>query len=204
MTFLIFVVLKTWFIWHFFKATVFFTTVYLSQIQLHFWICVWCSANISRDVSVVRRVNGGSCEGCSIHECSAQSILTSTMSRLLSPRHKGKIHVESGEVRSGNHRAPPVVRPHCPAAQHTISCEAQTAQQSMRAHQADPDSGYAKPERGWSTEAAEPKLAGLPWMGDSCPWCRAARPDDAGASGTGTWNQIKVRWNTVPPHNLKY
>lgn len=78
-----------------------------------------------------------------------QSLLTSTMSRLVSPRHRGKIHVASGEVRSGNHRAPPVVRPHCAAAQHTISCEPQTgAQESVHAYQVGSDSGFAEPERG--------------------------------------------------------
>lgn len=36
--------------------------------------------------------------------------LTSTMSRLVNPTQTGRIQVESGNVRSGNHRVPPVTR----------------------------------------------------------------------------------------------
>lgn len=129
--------------------------------------------------------------GCFNYDCSACSSAhsrpTSTMSRLVSPRHMGKIQVESGEVRSWNHRAPPVARAACTAAQHTVrSDHGTTARESVEAYQAHLDSGSAEPERGWSTEAAGPKPAGLPWTGDSCPWCRAVRPGDAGSSGTGT------------------
>ncbi|XP_037097570.1 fibrinogen C domain-containing protein 1-like [Syngnathus acus] len=35
---------------------------------------------------------------------------TSTMNRLVSPRASGRSHVESGDVRSGNHRVPPVAK----------------------------------------------------------------------------------------------
>lgn len=63
---------------------------------------------------------------------------TSTMSRLVSPRHTGKIQVESGEVRSGNHRAPPAARAACSAAQHTVSsgqgARAQGPVHAYRAH----------------------------------------------------------------------
>lgn len=53
------------------------------------------------------------------------------MSRLASPRHTGKIQVESGAVRSGNHRAPPVARAACTAAQHTVRFEHRTAAQKL-------------------------------------------------------------------------
>lgn len=43
--------------------------------------------------------------------------LTSTMSRLVSPRQTGRIQVESGNVRSGNHRVPPAARSPCSATQ---------------------------------------------------------------------------------------
>lgn len=77
------------------------------------------------------------------------SRLTSTMSKLVSPRHTGKIQVLSGEDRSGNHRAPPVVRPPCTTAQHTVSSEPQTTpQESVQTYQVHSDSGFAKPERG--------------------------------------------------------
>lgn len=46
--------------------------------------------------------------------------LTSTMSRLVSPRQTGRIQVESGKVRSGNQRAPPAASSDCSAAEHTV------------------------------------------------------------------------------------
>lgn len=48
--------------------------------------------------------------------------LTSTMSRLVSPRQTGRIQVESGKVRSGNHREPPAARSDCSTAEDTVCC----------------------------------------------------------------------------------
>lgn len=48
--------------------------------------------------------------------------LTSTTSRLVSPRQTGRIQVESGKVRSENHRTPPAFRLDCSATENEIYC----------------------------------------------------------------------------------
>ncbi len=76
--------------------------------------------------------------------------LTSMMSRLVRPRQTGRIQVESGKVRSGNHRVPPAVRSDCSTAENTVQLSivkgikswSQTDPGSMGVYRTDPGSVY--------------------------------------------------------------
>lgn len=70
---------------------------------------------ITRDIPLIKLVTyfwnfeGSSCLRANI----------SVMSKLMRPRETGMIQVESGRVRSGNHRAPPVAKP---ASDERVTC----------------------------------------------------------------------------------